>query len=74
MSGVRCVINGIPAPDFAKENEIYYKLTFYRSVASKYEIEDKNAIRSPFDGINAYIISLVNEEGNWKTVYFGDGS
>ncbi|NLM10585.1 MAG: hypothetical protein GX213_07395 [Clostridiaceae bacterium] len=71
---VLLMVEGISPPDFAKEGEVYYKLTFYQSVASKYEVEDKNAIRSPFDGINTHIIGLENKEGKWNAVYFGNGS
>lgn len=71
---VLLMVEGISPPDFAKEGEVYYKLTFYQSVPSKYEVEDKNAIRSPFDGINTHIIGLENKEGKWNAVYFGNGS
>lgn len=71
---VLLMIEGTSPPDFAKQNEIYYKLTFYQSIASRYEIEEKNAVSSPNDGINTLIIGLINEEGNWQVVYFGNDS
>lgn len=71
---VLLMVEGISPPDFAKEGEVYYKLTFYQSVPSKYEVEDKNAIRSPYDGINTYIIGLERKEGKWNSVYYGNGS